>query len=113
MLLIAGAVIVLLFSVKNIMPTIGRDVMPPMDTGIMKAKIEFSSNLNAEESEKRLKPFFEWLNKQPWLEKSSIAIGTEKGVLSISGDGGGNSVSMTIIAVDRFHRKKNNMATRR
>ncbi|MEO1928037.1 MAG: efflux RND transporter permease subunit [Nautiliaceae bacterium] len=106
MVLIGGAIIVLMISVKNIIPLIGRDVMPPMDTGIMKAKIEFSSNLNAEESEKRLKPFFEWLNKQPWLEKSSIAIGTEKGVLSISGDGGGNSVSMTIIAVDRFHRKK-------
>jgi len=80
--------------------------MPPMDTGIMKAKIEFSSNLNADETAKRLKPFLEWLNKQSWLEKSSIAIGTEQGVLSISGNGGGNSVGMTIIAVDRFHRKR-------
>ena len=105
-LLIAGAVFVLAMTMKNIVPTIGRDVMPPMDTGIMKAKIEFSSNLNADESAKRLKPFLTWLNKQPWLEKSSIAIGTEQGVLSISGNGGGNSVGMTIIAVDRFHRKR-------
>jgi len=106
MVLMAGAMIILMMSLKNVMPLIGRDVMPPMDTGIMKAKIEFSSNLNANESEKRLKPFFQWLNKQPWLEKSSIAIGTEKGVLSIGGGGSGNSVMMTIIAVDRFHRKK-------
>ncbi|QCI28565.1 efflux RND transporter permease subunit [Caminibacter pacificus] len=106
MLLIAGAMIVLMLSVKNIMPIIGRDVMPPMDTGIMKAHIEFSSNLNAEESEKRLKPFLTWLNKQSWLEKSSIAIGTQKDVLSITGGGGGNSINMTIIAIDRFHRKK-------
>ena len=106
MLLIAGAVFILALSMKNIVPTIGRDVMPPMDTGIMKAKIEFSSNLNAEESTNRLKPFLAWLNKQPWLEKSSIAIGTEQGVLSISGNGGGNSIGMTIIAIDRFHRKK-------
>ncbi|WP_456470564.1 efflux RND transporter permease subunit, partial [Caminibacter sp.] len=104
--LILGALIVLMASLKNIMPLIGRDVMPPMDTGIIKAKVEFSSNLNANESEKRLKPFFEWLNKQPWLEKSSVAIGTEKGVLSIGGKGSGNSVMMTIIAVDRFHRNK-------
>jgi len=106
LLLIAGAVFVLALTLKNIVPTIGRDVMPPMDTGIMKAKIEFSSNLNSTETQKRLKPFLEWLNKQEWLSKSSIAIGTEQGVLSISGNGGGNSVGMTIIAVDRFHRKR-------
>ncbi|AZV46073.1 AcrB/AcrD/AcrF family protein [Nautilia sp. PV-1] len=106
MVLIAGAMIVLMISMKTVMPLIGRDVMPPMDTGIMKAKVEFSSNLNANESENRLKPFFKWLNKQPWLVQSSVAIGTEKGVLSIGGGGSGNSVMMTIIAVDRFHRKK-------
>ena len=106
LLLIAGAVFVLAMTMKNIVPTLGRDVMPPMDTGIMKAKIEFSSNLNADETKERLKPFLEWLNKQPWLVRSSIPIGTEVGVLSISGNGGGNSVMMTITAVDRFHRKK-------
>jgi len=106
MLLIAGAVFVLAMTLKNIVPTLGRDVMPPMDTGIMKAKIEFSSNLNADETKERLKPFLQWLNKQPWLVNSSIPIGTEVGVLSISGNGGGNSVMMTITAVDRFHRKK-------
>jgi multidrug efflux pump subunit AcrB len=104
--LIMGAIFVLAMTMKNIVPTLGRDVMPPMDTGIMKAKVEFSSNLNAEESQKRLKPFLDWLDKQPWLVNSSIAIGTEVGVLSISGNGGGNSVMMTISAVDRFHRKK-------
>ena len=106
MFLIAAAVITLMLSVKNVMPTIGWDVMPPMDTGIIKAHIEFASNLNANESEKRLRPFLTWLNEQPWLRKSSISIGTEKGVLSLGGGGSGNSINMTIIAVDRFHRKK-------
>jgi multidrug efflux pump subunit AcrB len=106
MLLIAGAVFVLAMTMKNIVPTIGRDVMPPMDTGIMKARIEFSSNLNADESRKRLEPFLHWLSKQSWLEKSSIAIGTEQGVLSITGNGGGNSIGVTITAIDRFHRKR-------
>ena len=104
--LIMGAVAVLVLSLKNIVPVIGKDVMPPMDTGIMKAKVEFSSNLNADATKERLKPFLEWLNEQPWVVKSSIAIGTEKGVLSIGGGGAGNSVMMTIIAVDRFHREK-------
>ncbi|VAW28984.1 RND multidrug efflux transporter; Acriflavin resistance protein, partial [hydrothermal vent metagenome] len=43
-LLIVGVLVVLIISVKTIMPTIGRDAMPPMDTGIIKAQIGFSSN---------------------------------------------------------------------
>jgi multidrug efflux pump subunit AcrB len=105
MFLMIGAVFVLAISLKNIMPAIGRDVMPPMDTGIMKAKVEFSSNLNADETKQRLKAFLNWLDNQSWIEKSSIAIGTEQGVLSVTGNGGGNSVMMTIITIDRFHRK--------
>ena len=106
MLIMFAGVFTLVMTMKNVMPTIGRDVMPPMDTGIMKVNMEFSSNLNANESIKRLKPFIAWLKKQPWMVKDSIAIGTEKGVLSIGGGGSGNSIGMTIIAVDRFHRKK-------
>ncbi|NPA50193.1 MAG: efflux RND transporter permease subunit [Epsilonproteobacteria bacterium] len=105
--LVAIAIVILAATMKNVVPTIGRDVMPPMDTGIIKAKVEFSSNINADESKNRLKPFLKWLNQQPWLERSSIAIGTEMGVLSISGGGAGNSIMLTITAVDRFHRKKN------
>jgi multidrug efflux pump subunit AcrB len=105
-LIIAAAMITLMLSLKNVMPTIGRDVMPPMDTGIMKASLEFSNNINADEAKKRLAPFFAWLDKQPWLERSSVSIGTEKGVLSLGGGGAGNSVSMTITAVNRFERKK-------
>jgi len=104
--LVAIAVVLLAVTMKNVVPTIGRDVMPPMDTGIMKAKVEFSSNINADESQKRLEPFMKWLNEQPWLERSSIAIGTEMGVLSITGGGAGNSIMLTITAIDRFHRKK-------
>ena len=101
-----AAVFTLMMTLKHVMPVLGRDVMPPMDTGIMKVSMEFASNVNADESIKRLQPFIAWLKKQPWLVRDSIAIGTEKGVLSIGGGGSGNSISMTIIAVDRFHRKK-------
>jgi len=105
-ILVAGAIAILAITMKNVVPTIGRDVMPPMDTGIIKVKLEFSSNLNVDETKERLKPFLNWLKQQPWVTKTSIAIGTEKGVLSVTGNGSGNSVAMTITAVDRFHRKK-------
>ncbi|GAB6044978.1 efflux RND transporter permease subunit [Caminibacter profundus] len=105
-LLIAGAIMLLVITVKNVAPTAGRDLMPPMDTGIMKANFEFSANLNVDETKNRIKPLLQWLNSEPWVLKTSISIGTEKGVLSLGANGGGNSVSMTIIATDRFHRNK-------
>ncbi|WP_457561367.1 efflux RND transporter permease subunit [Caminibacter sp.] len=106
MLIMFAAIFTLVMTIKNVFPTIGRDVMPPMDTGIIKAHLEFSSNVSANESLNRLKPFLAWLNHQKWYQKSSVSIGTEKGVLSLGGGGSGNSINMTIIAVDRFHRKK-------
>ncbi|QCT94090.1 efflux RND transporter permease subunit [Caminibacter mediatlanticus TB-2] len=104
-LLTIGAILILVMSAKNILPTVGRDLMPPMDTGIMKANIEFSSNYTAKESLENLKPFLDWLKTQKWVVKSSLAIGTEPGVLSIGG-GGSNSASITIEAVNRFKRDK-------
>jgi len=103
--LIIGAIAFLIFSIKTIFPLIGRDLMPPMDTGIIKAKIEFSNNYSANKTLQELKPFINWLKEQDWVEKTSFAIGTEKGVLSLSG-GTPNSVMIDIIAIDRFHRKK-------
>jgi multidrug efflux pump subunit AcrB len=102
-----GVVVLLLVSMKTIMPTIGRDAMPPMDTGIIKAQLSFSSNETVNSAEKKLQPFVEWLHQQPWAKKSSIALGTEMGVLSM---GSGNlpaEASITINCVDRFHRKMN------
>jgi len=37
MILTMGIIAFMIFSLKNVMPTIGKDAMPPMDTGIIKA----------------------------------------------------------------------------
>jgi len=106
MMLTAGVVMVLMLSLKNIMPTIGKDAMPPMDTGIIKAQVAFSSNETVESAEKKIKPILEWLNKQEWVKMSSVAFGTEPGVLSL---GSGNipaEATITINAVNRFARDK-------
>ena len=105
-MLTMGVVAFLVFSMKNVMPTIGRDAMPPMDTGIIKAQISFSANNTVDEAQRRLKPFLIWLDKQPWVVRSSIAFGSEAGVLSL---GSGNlpaEATVTINAVNRFERKK-------
>jgi len=105
-LLIVGVLLLLLISVKTIMPTIGRDAMPPMDTGIIKAQIAFSSNLTVDTAEARLQPFLNWLDKQKWVKMSSVAFGNEKGVLSLGSGNLPSEASITINAVDRFQRKQ-------
>jgi multidrug efflux pump subunit AcrB len=101
-----GVIAFLIFSLKNVMPVIGKDAMPPMDTGIIKAQIAFSANETVDSAEKKLKPFLKWLHDQPWTLKSSVAFGSEAGVLSL---GSGNlpaEATITINAVNRFERKK-------
>ncbi len=105
LLLILGGLAILVLSGRNIVPLIGRDSMPPMDTGIIKANIAFSVNSTVQASEKKIQPFVHWLIKQPWYKKSSIAFGTEAGVLSLGSGNLPTQASMTIIAVNRFKRK--------
>lgn len=103
-MLTIGVVALLLISMRAVMPTIGRDAMPPMDTGIIKAQIAFSSNETVNSGEKKIQPLLDWLHQQPWVDKSSVAFGSEPGVLSL---GSGNlpaEASITINCVDRFNR---------
>jgi len=104
--LTVGVIAFLIFSMRNVMPTIGRDAMPPMDTGIIKAQIAFSANTTVDDAQERLKPFLNWLDKQPWLERSSIAFGSEAGVLSLGSGNLPTEATVTINAVNRFEREK-------
>ncbi len=105
-LLTVGVLAVLIISVKNIMPIIGKDTMPPMDTGIIKAHIVFSSNDRIEDAEKNIKPFLKWLHKLPEIKMSSVAFGSEMGVLSLGSGNLPTEATITINAVNRFERKK-------
>lgn len=104
-ILIGGTMAILVLSGKNIIPLIGKSSMPPMDTGIMKAQVAFSANSTVEEAQKNLEPFVKWLSKQPWYLKSSIAFGTEPGVLSLGSGNLPTEATMSITAVNRFKRK--------
>ena len=104
--LTVGVVAFLIFSLKNIMPTIGKDAMPPMDTGIIKAQVAFSANETVNHAQEKLKPFLSWLHKQPWVKESSIAFGGEMGVLSLGSGNLPTEATITINGVNRFERKK-------
>ncbi|MDD3723189.1 MAG: efflux RND transporter permease subunit [Lutibacter sp.] len=104
--LTVGVVILLAVSMGSIMPTIGKDAMPPMDTGIIKAQIAFSTNETVENSERKLTPFLTWLHKQDWADKSSVAFGTEPGVLSMGSGNLPSEATITINCIDRFQREQ-------
>ncbi len=106
MMLTIGVVMILVMSMKNIMPTIGKDAMPPMDTGIIKAQIAFSTNETVENAERKLQRFLNWLDKQKWIKMSSVAFGTEPGVLSLGAGNLPTEATITINAVNRFKRDK-------
>jgi len=106
LVLTLGVIAFLLFSLKNIMPTIGKDAMPPMDTGIIKAQIAFSANETVENAQKKLQPFLVWLETQKWVEKSSIAFGSEAGTLSLGSGNLPTEATITINSVNRFERDK-------
>ena len=105
-LMTLGVVAFLAFSVKTIMPVIGRDLMPPMDTGIIKAHVKFSANEPVDAAEKRLLPFLGWLHQQPEVVMSSVSYGSEPGVLSLGSGLLPAEAMMTVNCVDRFERKK-------
>jgi len=106
-ILTLGVVVLLVVSMKEIMPVIGKDAMPPMDTGIIKAQLAFSSNETVNSAEAKLEPFLEWLHKQEWVTKSSVAFGTEAGVLSLGSGNLPSEATITVNCVDRFSRKMN------
>jgi len=104
-LMTLAVVALLAVSVRGVMPVIGRDLMPPMDTGIIKAHVKFSANETVEAAEQRIKPFLTWLHQQPEVEMSSVSFGSEPGVLSLGSGSLPTESVMTINCVDRFQRK--------
>jgi len=105
-LMTLGVIVLLAISLKSIMPVIGRDLMPPMDTGIIKAHVKFSANETVDTAEKRLTPFLKWLHAQPEVQMSSVSFGAEPGVLSLGSGSLPTEAMMTINCVDRFKREK-------
>ena len=103
--LVAGVLLLLIISVRVVMPLIGKDAMPPMDTGIIKVKIAFSANDRVEDATAKLKPFFVWLNKQKFIHTSSTAFGSEEGVLSLGSGNLPTEATMTILCSNRFERQ--------
>ncbi|WP_457642222.1 efflux RND transporter permease subunit [Persephonella sp.] len=91
-------------SVKVILPIVGKEIMPPMDTGIIKASITTDSNLSIHQVETIVRRISEILSNDKRVKMFSISVGSEPGVLTMGSGESSQSISMTIHYIDRFHR---------
>jgi multidrug efflux pump subunit AcrB len=98
--------LVMLFVISlKLIPFTGRDLMPPMDTGIVKANVAFNSNTSIWQVNQEVKKIQDYIYSLGNVKRVSVAIGTEPGVLTISG-GTPQTASFTITFVNRFERKE-------
>ncbi len=102
------AILIALFisSIKLVMPVVGQELMPPMDTGGVNIQITTDSNLPIEKSEEIMKRVNELLEKEAKLLRVSASIGSEAGVLSIGSGSGIDHIAITATYVDRYKRDK-------
>jgi multidrug efflux pump subunit AcrB len=101
------AVLLILFivSVKGVMPIVGRELMPPMDTGGIRVDIVTDPNLPIEMSQDIARQVNEIIEKNGRLERLSTAIGSEAGVLSIGSGSGIDHIAVIATFVNRYERE--------
>lgn len=103
LVIVAGLV---LFAVSaRQMPLIGRDLMPPMDSGIIKVVFEADSNSSLAAAERTLSRLEQVIRGRPEVTSVSSVIGSEPAVISFGGGRLPQQGVLTVHLVDRFHRK--------
>ncbi len=93
-------------SVKLVMPVVGQELMPPMDTGGVNINITTQANLPIQKSEAIMKAVNTIIQKQGKLLRISGSIGSEAGVLSIGSGSGIDHIAIVATYVDRYHRSE-------
>ncbi len=107
-LYIAAIMVLFVLSVKVVIPVLGKDTMPPMDTGVLLGQIQLDSQLSYHQVEKIAKEMVKILEgeRKHGLKRYYIAFGTEPGVITIGGGGTVQNARIVLTYVDRFHRKE-------
>ncbi len=104
--MILSAAVLLFFSIRFIFPLVGRDLMPPMDTGIVKVSFEVSPNAPMEKAEKLAIRIEKYIKEIPGLKSMETVMGSEPDVISFGADRTPTQGIITFHLVDRFHRKQ-------
>ena len=103
-LLVLPAYGLLVASFMFIMPLVGRDALPPMDSGVIKAHVRFSANEPVAVAEARLAAFEQELMQDERLKRVSLVFGSEPGVISLGSGQLPAEATFTLAYVNRFER---------
>lgn len=106
LLFILPGIILFIISVRLVMPLAGRDLMPPMDTGIVKIAFETFADSSIDQTEEVAKRLETILTKMPGLFATSVTVGSEPGVVSFGTGRIPQQGMITAHFIDRFHREK-------
>jgi len=106
--LLYSIILIALFvtSVKMVMPVVGQELMPPMDTGAVNIKITTEANLPIEKSEAIMEAVNKIVQSQGKLLRLSGSIGSEAGVMSIGSGAGIDHLSIVATYVNRHEREE-------
>ncbi len=88
------------------MKVVGRDLMPPMDTGIIKIRVETESDSSIERTEAVLSEIEKRILREKGLISELGYIGSEPGLITFGKGRTPQQIDFTVNLVDRFHRKK-------
>ncbi len=106
LIFIIPVILLFAFSMKIVMPLNGRDLMPPMDTGIVKIAFEADADTSLAATEKIARQIEARLEKIKGLELLSTTVGSEPGVVSFGTGRIPQQGMITAHFVDRFHRQE-------
>ncbi len=98
------ALALLIFSARTVLPVIGREALPPMDTGIVRVHVKFGGNVTVQDADARLKSFEQSLDQDARLTRWDVVYGSEPGVLSLGSGQLPGEASYTLTYIDRLHR---------
>ncbi len=107
-ILVVPVLILFLFSIILMDKLVGRDLMSPMDTGIILIDVRLSPEFSVERSEKVLEDInTKVLSKYKDITISLLGyIGSEPGLISFGKGRTQSDISITLTLVDRFHRDR-------
>ena len=104
-LFIAMGIALFAVSVRQ-MPLVGKDLMPPMDTGIIKILFETEPNTSLSRTESIVKRMERTIMETPGFIRMATMVGSEPGVISFGAERTPQQGLITVHFIDRFHRKK-------
>lgn len=107
-LYMAAILSLFILSAKVVIPILGKDTMPPMDTGVLTGQIWLDADYSYHKVREIAKEIVNILEeeKKKGLERYYLAFGTEPGVITLGGGGNIQTARVVITYVDRFHRKE-------